>query len=775
MTTASFAESFSLEREPDPEDNYRFFVHPEGKFSFEYRNNLEVKQYSNIYYVQGLLSESVVFQIWSKDEVSDMMYFSSDLYSCLRDICMTKTPLDNLVKNIETGKNIEVNLEEKYERYSRAQLVKDILDLRFPYINFDRHRDDCFTDIKKEDPLSGYACFAKKKGYINGVFGEFQATQTAHLWAVLKLTFLAYDIEDFSVNEDFFEDFLFAKLSQFNYSYSLMSKAYFEGFFENIHNKSLWNNRAIFKQEARQIMRNVKSWTEGKKLKDYDRIVRNSVDSFVFLKDRYLEFDFKETDSKKLKNLRNIYWYQHNGKIRIFTQEKGKVYRYLTTLDGFNFTTVKEVQVEWDSQYLEGDIKVILNNEEVKYFNTDIDDKDFLLLQTQKHEPIKNPHLSPNKIQPLKHIDIPQIEILMRNQDFHLIIENRTGNERYPALVLIKYPDGNVDKKAVLIKTRGNASRGFIKSSYTIEAFDDFKENPTYSGDEFLQGADEFKLKSMITDTSLLREKVLYHAFRELGYPEPDYMEVMVNLNGQELGFYQLTEAVQREFFERRFMNVKNYYYSRNIASEFHANLTNPGVEGVIEEFYRAKGDEDLLFHFIDALERNDQNLLKTIDLQNIFDYSIVTYFMNAHDSILHNYYLYFDENDQKWRLFFWDGDSPFGNMRALHIGGFKEFVAIDEDIYNKLIDFAFDNINDQEFDMHLNNFIRRWFNNVDLEAFHSQNIEKFSKYMNYDNQLWNNRYLERPDTRFNSVQEAYDVLEKIKSMNQALKQYWRN
>lgn len=232
---------------------------------------------------------------------------------------------------------------------------------------------------------------------------------------------------------------------------------------------------------------------------------------------------------------------------------------------GVDGDDVEELMINYNKERIKVRIYVKFKDREDAHYKLEISKNQFAYLKSSEKSSITDPNLSPNTTKSFSDADdLTSYNIYMSDEDFSNILNDRTLETRYPAYLEIYYPNGDVETHSVVIKTRGNANRGYIKSSFTVESFDDF-----------FNDADEIKLRSMISDDTLIREKLAYSYFEKLGHIAPQFSETMVIINNIPFGFYQVTEAVKDDFFKKRDLDVNNYYYARNISSPYLANLPN--------------------------------------------------------------------------------------------------------------------------------------------------------------------------------------------------------
>jgi hypothetical protein len=765
-------------------ENYNQFVQEDGIFSFTYKNNYIVEKNNEVYFLRELKTDNIAFQIFKN---TPNIKFESDIFTCLKkngdEICYSHETPAEIANNLEVFP--EIDKELKYKFLSRGEALKNILEKKYPEKDFSRHAGDCFYDISKSHRFSGEICFAKKEGIVSGISGFFYPESSINLWGILQLLLRVFEVEDFNFEEEVMNMEGFQMMTRHHGGYKTVAKGYYEGLFENTANDDLWPNRAVYKMEAEKITENFFDWMDGKQIRNYEETDAFALESEIFIYGTYSAFSFeKKTPEnfeynpefhKKVKmkqNGRNVDLYYLDGK---------NIYKHFHTIPSTYQSDINKITLVFEDrtdEILEMNFLMEFNrNRPTERYEMVVKDNQFEHFRKAEKTMVDDPNVMPNEI-PHVNLESPfvtNIKVFMDDADFKRMMEKRTLDDRYPAWVEIHYPDGEFQTQSAVIKTRGNAGKGYLKSSFTVEAFGRFEENENFKGDEFLAGSNEFKLRSHITEETLVREKLIYKGFEQLGYPSPKFFETTLEINNHRMGFYQLTEAVKNTFFSHRNIDVMDYYYPRNRNTEGKfANLTYLGDDETTYDFYRIKQESNpfRLLQLIRALERDDVHLIEEIDTKNIFDYAMFAYLTTANDSLAYNYYIYQDRKDYLWKMFFWDGDSAFYRVPEVSKLAFERYAkrSGEGEIYNNLIRYVFENLTKEQFDDYYDDFMRRWRENVDLTGQLDFYLENYKEYFDYDNALWNGRFLERKKHNFNTVEAIKEMRETVSELEAIIK-----
>lgn len=123
----------------------------------------------------------------------------------------------------------------------------------------------------------------------------------------------------------------------------------------------------------------------------------------------------------------------------------------------------------------------------------------------------------------------------------------KQGNREYVRATL---RDGSVVVRDVGIRLKGHGTFQPIDKKPALAV----KVNEFVSGQEF-HGLTKLVLNNSIMDPSYARELLAGQLFREAGLPAARGAHVKVQLNGRDLGFYVLMEAMNKSFLKREFGN----------------------------------------------------------------------------------------------------------------------------------------------------------------------------------------------------------------------------
>jgi spore coat protein CotH len=224
------------------------------------------------------------------------------------------------------------------------------------------------------------------------------------------------------------------------------------------------------------------------------------------------------------------------------------------------------------------------------------------------------------------------------------------------------YPDAGV-------RFKGNSSYNnpSQKKPFKID-LEEFIEDQTHDGLKQLSLNNGFK------DPTFLREKLMLDFCRQHGIASPRATFANLYLNGELWGLYSVIEDVGKSFLSQTYGNNDGNLYK----GDPRGSLTWKGDSQAIYEMdYELKTNElendwSDFITFLDVLNNTPSAQLPDVlpgylHLESWFDYwAVHNLFVNL-DSYIgsgHNYYLYQNEGDDRFRFITWDVNEAFGNFK---------------------------------------------------------------------------------------------------------------
>ena len=121
----------------------------------------------------------------------------------------------------------------------------------------------------------------------------------------------------------------------------------------------------------------------------------------------------------------------------------------------------------------------------------------------------------------------------------------KQGNREY---IRATVRDGDVTLRDVGVRLKGHGTFQPVEKKPAFA----LKANEFVSGQEY-RGLSKFVLNNCATDASYMREWLASQLYREAAIPAARITHVRVELNGRDLGFYVLAEAMNKSFLKREF------------------------------------------------------------------------------------------------------------------------------------------------------------------------------------------------------------------------------
>ena len=243
----------------------------------------------------------------------------------------------------------------------------------------------------------------------------------------------------------------------------------------------------------------------------------------------------------------------------------------------------------------------------------------------------------------------------------------------------VRIPDGTgaVSIKDAGLRYKGNLS--FARSSAAAPLFANFKLKFDVHGTKGTwDGEKTFNLHAGVVDTSKMRDAVAYAIFRAAGVPAPRtaYAELIVTVPGvyQETsaGLFTLIEDVNNRLLER-LLPPGNGLLMKPEGARGGVGLLSESWASYIQTY---RPDRDATAHeqqrvieFGRLISQTNVELFRSrigsfLDIDEFLRFIAVNAFIVNTDSYLrggHNFYLYLDPADDKFRFLPWDQDLAMG------------------------------------------------------------------------------------------------------------------
>lgn len=261
---------------------------------------------------------------------------------------------------------------------------------------------------------------------------------------------------------------------------------------------------------------------------------------------------------------------------------------------------------------------------------------------------------------------VQTLEITMHSRDWDTLRANFTTNDYYPADVTWK----GLRARNVGIRSRGLGSRSGVKPGLEVNF-------ARYSSRGSFLGMRALVLDNLITDPSMIRERVAMSFLRRLGTPAPREVHANLYVNGEHLGVYAIVEPVDSAFLQRYLGESAGTLYEYHWLTPYFATFPGEDLD-VYEPLFEPRTRETAsTFDLYDPI----RELLRTINVAPASSFRDAlgarldcesTLRLIAGESVLaewdgilgyagmNNFYLYLPPASAPAQLFPWDTDHTF-------------------------------------------------------------------------------------------------------------------
>lgn len=263
-----------------------------------------------------------------------------------------------------------------------------------------------------------------------------------------------------------------------------------------------------------------------------------------------------------------------------------------------------------------------------------------------------------------------KIEINQDSLNQILLPGNEESDHEYPARFIFLSSEVEDTVENVGFRLRGNTSRYSAKKSFKVSV------NSFFGGRKY-QGVEKINLNGEHNDPSIIRTKLSFDLFRDLGVPAQRSSHIELYINGEYKGLYINVEHVDEEFVESRFGNKNGNLYKCLWPASLEYISDNPDdykFTSGERRAYDLKINTELddysdLAHFIDILNNTPADQLH-LELEPVFNVNsylkylaveVLTGHWDAYSFLKNNYYLYHNTQTDKFEFIPYDLDNTYG------------------------------------------------------------------------------------------------------------------
>ena len=267
---------------------------------------------------------------------------------------------------------------------------------------------------------------------------------------------------------------------------------------------------------------------------------------------------------------------------------------------------------------------------------------------------------------------IPEYKLFIRPNDLRELRRDIWIDEPIPAQLTIEGKRLEVD-----VAYRGSHIRNFPKKSYQISFYKPKK----------FRGSNHIHLNAEFKDPSLIRNKLSFDFFAELGVLSPFSRHIFLIQNGKAEGVYLEIESVDENFLKRRNLPNGSIFYAIDGDANFSLmsdldKVTKKSLDlGYERKFGRPEDDyylKEFIFN-INTLANSEfeKEIHNFVDIEKYLRWMAGIIFTSNYDGFVHNYALYRNGETGLFQIIPWDYDATWGrdvNGRMME----PEYVPID-------------------------------------------------------------------------------------------------
>jgi len=251
---------------------------------------------------------------------------------------------------------------------------------------------------------------------------------------------------------------------------------------------------------------------------------------------------------------------------------------------------------------------------------------------------------------------IPEYKLFIRPNDLRELRRDIWIDEPIPAQLTIEGKRLDID-----VAYRGSHIRDFPKKSYQVSFYKPKK----------FRGSNHIHLNAEYKDPSLIRNKLSFDFFAELGVLSPLSRHLFLIQNGKAEGVYLEIESVDENFLKRRNLSNGSIFYAVDGDANFSLmsdldKETKKSLElGYERKLGRPEDDyflKELIFN-INTIANNEfeKEIQKFVDIDKYLRWMAGIIFTSNYDGFVHNYALYRNGETRLFEIIPWDYDATWG------------------------------------------------------------------------------------------------------------------
>lgn len=252
--------------------------------------------------------------------------------------------------------------------------------------------------------------------------------------------------------------------------------------------------------------------------------------------------------------------------------------------------------------------------------------------------------------------NLTQYELYIHPKDYQELRRDIWNDEPLPAKLKI----GN-KKLEIDIAYRGSHIRKFKKKSYHI----------AFYKPQIYKGAKEIHLNAEFKDPAVIRNKLSFDFFNEIGVLSPRSQHIFLSINGRNEGIYLKLESVDECFLKKRSLPEGAIFYAVDGDANFSLmSDLDKEVKRSLDLGYEMKwGNEQDIFYLQEMiLKLNttpraefEKEIQKYIHVEQYLYWLSGIVCTQNYDGFVHNYALYLNRETGLFEIIPWDYDATWG------------------------------------------------------------------------------------------------------------------
>jgi spore coat protein CotH/photosystem II stability/assembly factor-like uncharacterized protein len=258
---------------------------------------------------------------------------------------------------------------------------------------------------------------------------------------------------------------------------------------------------------------------------------------------------------------------------------------------------------------------------------------------------------------------VPQFSVTMTPGDYHELFTRDVFSD---SLLPAPFTAGDTLRPGSGIKFKGNSTRYYAKKSYRVKT----------ASSELYYGIRQINFNSMYTDKSLLREKLSWDLFGELGTLAPTAMHAAFSINGESKGLFLLIPKVDKYLLQVNGRQSAPMYDASDLYTAADLTVQPDSLLKLYwdKEIGSATDYTDLEAMTAAINSAPDGSFADTVrryfDTTSVLQWFAVNTLTMMGDSYNKNYLLYYDTTKPsgRWTVIPWDYDLSWGRTGDLAV-----------------------------------------------------------------------------------------------------------